>query len=264
MEQITILQTDYERLVEERLTYQEAGMKAKVFEWDYKIKICEASMYYKPTSFSKIVDDLGIQGLNDVIDKRKAHFANIQDQAQELAKKILGSAIYAKSVSEATLWNIIEQNNYRFKSNPLAKIEAIKLMMPKMKGTAKKLLELTFNQEKAKVSNIEVSPDLIAYVKIVTVEDYKADDNPPMEVLKQIVQAKRKNLFSDMVIAYPMVGTVKKIDPIVIGIIKNPNKEYSLLSSPLSFNKFWLDGDAPISFLKSLDWGDMFKITEWI
>lgn len=66
-----ILQTEYDQLVEERLAFNEAGMKAKVQEWDYKIKVCEAKMKYPVITFDQISNDLGIAGLNKVLDERK-------------------------------------------------------------------------------------------------------------------------------------------------------------------------------------------------
>jgi hypothetical protein len=164
----------------------------------------------------------------------------------------------AKTISESQLWSILSASDYRFVGNPMAKAEAIKMMLPKLRGTARNLLELSLKEQ---VIPDEDLPEITAYVKIVTLENYTADDNPPMQVMQQIAEARKSGLFSCMVIAYPMVGPVKKIDPIVIGLVQDPNKEYPALGS---IDRLWLNGEAPIDYMRSLDWGSMFKITEWI
>lgn len=169
--------------------------------------------------------------------------------------------IHARAISESKLWSLMSASSYRFENNPLAKIEALKIALPKTRGTLRAVLEQTLNAENKKLKNKPIPSRLEAYVKLVGIEDYNADDNPPIEILKQIGTAKQTNLFTVFFVAYPMIGETKQIDPIVIGAIQNPQKHYANVSS---IGKVWFNGDAPFEYLKSLDFGEMFRIAEWM
>ena len=62
-----VTQTEYDRLVEEKLAFQAAGMVKKVPEWDYKIRKTEALAKYQTITFAKIIEELGIAGLNRAV-----------------------------------------------------------------------------------------------------------------------------------------------------------------------------------------------------
>ena len=84
------------------------------------------------------------------------------------------------------------------------------------------------------------------------------NDNPPMEELLKVVQAKTANLFHTLYIAFPMIDYEKQVDPIIFGTLQDPTKQYNELSQ--WNNEITLD---------MLDWshndlGDMYKIAEWV
>lgn len=257
----TIAQSEYTALLEQRTAYQLAGMDAKVVEWDYKIKVSEASMRFDRTSFEAMGEQLGIAGLNEAIEKRKNLFKEQVEKAGVLAFNVTEPYFEKHFLSESKLWEII--GDYRLKGNIIAMVEALKMLVDKTKGSVTIMLkELIKAKEKERKTEIEVPESLQAYIKVIEIHEYNADDNPPMEVLTRTTSAKELEIFDTMYVAYPMIGEVKQIDPIIFGVIQNPNKDnyYDLKH----LDTFWLNGDTPFEYLKSFNIGDMFHIADWI
>ena|SRR4030042_400841 len=259
--ELKVLQSEYDMLIEQRMAYQQAGMDAKVNEWNYKIKVCEASMHFERTSFEAMGQELGIHGLNEAIEKRKSHFLKTIESAKLLALRVVEPYLDKAFISESKLWEVI--GDFRLGENIIAKVEALRLLSEKTKGSVTIMLrEVIKEKTKERDANIEIPEDLQAYIKVEEIQVYKADDNPPMEVLKRLIDTKELEIFDTLYVAYPMIGRVKQIDPIIFGVIKNPNKsDYYNLKY---LETFWLNGDSPFEFLKKLDIGDMFKVAQWI
>jgi len=256
-----ILQSEYTALLEQRTAFKNADMTAKVEEWDYKIKVCEASMVFSKTSFEIMGEQLGIAGLNEAIGKRKALFSEKIIQAKLLALDVVQDYLDKSFISESKLWEVI--GHYRLKGNIVAMVEALKLLTDKTKGSVTIMLkEVIKAKENERETEIEIPEDLQAYIKVVEIHEYSANDNPPMEVLTRTISAKELEIFDTMYVAYPMIGRVKQIDPIIFGVIKNPNESnyYSLKN----LETFWLNGDTPFEFLKNLNIGNMFHIADWV
>jgi len=239
--------SEYDNLMEERTAFEQAGMDAKVAEWDHKIAVVEVGQKYEKIDFQHIADQFGIQGLNEALAGRKR-------RTEDEAKKIIGDQMLkAKVISETKMYDFIDRNAFRYADKPEIGEEILKLLSPKLKGTAQKIFSTMF-----KIKNIENAGEKkIAFIKIEKVENYIQNDNPPMEELIKVVQAKTANLFHCLYIAFPMIGYEKHIDPIIFGTLQNPNAQYNELSPNLN-------NELSIDMLDWLNLGDMFKIAEWI
>ena len=256
----TVLQTQYDQLVEEKIAFQEAGMDAKVAEWDHKIRLCEASMRYPLITFAEMSRNLGIESLKKAVQERNLRMASEIEKAKDLARDILGPTRTSR-ISESKLWSIIHENDYRFVGNPLAKIEAMKMLVPKLSGTARNMLMYTLSETEKTAAEDQVSPMIEAYIKVVGIESYKENDNPPMDVLRQIAEAVKSNLFTALFVAFPMLGPVKQVDPIVFGLVSDHKRKLWGMDEEalLRFNR-----DVSVEDLEGLAFGNLFRITEWV
>ena len=271
METIEIqAQTAYDQLLEERAAYHQAGMTAKVAEWDYKIKVFEVSQKYAPITFKEMAEEFGLKGLNEAVAKRKADIEKeMQTRAQhkreirEKAEKMCGDLLKSRVIGESKLYAFIDAHAWQYKNDPEMTEAIMELVIPKLSSTAAKMFKTMFaikNMEKQSVNNWQGEP--VAYIKIERVEDYKENDNPPFEELCKLVEAKVSNVFQTLYIAFPMVGTVKQIDPIFFGVLQNPNTKYDRIDG-LSINRFF-NNTITEDRLEAVNIGDMFRIADWV
>lgn len=255
----TLTQTPYEQLLEERTAYQEAGMVAKVAEWDYKIKVLEVSQKYAHVTFSDMAEEFGIKGLNEAVAKRQAEQAKHKREVKEKAEKMCGELLKSRVIGESKLYAFIDAYSWQYKNDPEMTEAIMELVIPKLSGTAAKMFKTMFA-----IKNMEKQGwegDKVAFIKVERVEDYQQNDNPPFAELCKLVEAKVSNVFDTLYIAYPMIGTVKKIDPIFFGTLQNPNVKYDNIDgigSGMFFNNSITEDR-----LETVNIGDMFKIAQW-
>jgi len=237
-------QAEYDKLLEERTAFEQAGLTAKVGEWDYKIKSLEVSQKYEKIDLKHIAESFGIEGLNRSLAERK-------NKLKAEAKEICGDLLKSKRVSESKMYDFIDKTAFRYDNNPELKEEILRLLVPKLSGTALKIFQTMF-----KIKDMENTGNKIAFIKIEKVDKYTQNDNPPMSELLKVVQANTQGLFIALYIAYPMIAYEKQVDPIILGTIQNPNESYEKLSN-------W-NNEITIDMLDFLNIGDMYKVAEWI
>lgn len=271
METIEIqAQTAYDQLIEERAAYHQAGMTAKVAEWDYKIKVLEVSQKYAPVTFRDMAEEFGLKGLNEAVAKRQAEMEKeLQGQVQrkreltEKAEKLCGDLLKSRVIGESKLYAFIDAYSWQYKNDPEMTAAIMELVIPKLSPTAAKMFKTMFaikNMETKQRFTWQDTP--VAYIKVERVEDYQQNDNPPFAELCKLVEAKVSNVFDTLYIAYPMIGTVKKIDPIFFGTLQNPNVKYDNIDgigSGMFFNNSITEDR-----LEKVNIGDLFKIAQWI
>jgi len=265
-----ITQTDYDQLIQERSAYQQAGMTAKVEEWDYKIQVAEVSQKYAPITFKEMAEEFGLKGLNEAVKKRQAELnIKVQSQAQhkrelkEKAKKMCGELLKKRVISESALYTFIDQHSWQYENDPEMTQAIMELVIPKLSPTIASMFRTIFTVKKieeTKEQNWE--EEKIAFIKVEKVENYTQNDNPPFEELCKLVTAKVSNLFHTLYIAYPMIATEKQIDPIFFGTLRNPNVQYDHLNG--LNNSWFFNHSITEDRLESINIGDMFKIAQWV
>lgn len=242
MEKTQINQTEYDKLIEERSAFQQAGMTAKMVEWDFKIKSLEVAQKYRKIDFPCIAKEFGIDGLNQAIQDRR-------DEIEKEIEEMCGELLEKKTISEAALYDFISKNSFRWENNPEMTTRILEKLTPKLKGIARSIFQTAFKVK-------EGTNDKVAFIRIEKVEDYQQNDNPPMQELMKVVDANVANLFHTLYIAFPMVGPVKEIDPIIFGILRDPTKHYNEL------NPGW-NSELTADTLDWLNLGDMYQIAQW-
>lgn len=257
--------TTYDDLIEERAAFAQAGMDNKVKEWDYKINALELASKYPRITFHDIASEFGIAGLQKAVDARVSKQRETKYKLTEQAKEICGDLLLSKKISEAAMYRFIDQNQWRYANNPELTAEILELLSPKLTGTVKHLFEQIFM---AKRKKIEVETNKVAFIKIERVSDYTQNDNPPMEELMKLVEAKVSGIFDELYIAYPMIDNLKQIDPIFFGVKKNPSKQYdSLTGAKDHFGAgrmgFMANDEITLDRLDSINIGDMYKVGQW-
>lgn len=257
-------QTEYDNLLEERTAFQQAGMTAKVAEWDYKIKTLEVSQNYLRITFREMANEFGLQGLKEALEK--ANQANTQKlrETKEKAKKMCAELLQNKRIiSESKLYSFIDERSWQFANDPEMKQAIMELLIPKLSPTIANMLRTLFRvKETVEISRREQQADRVAFIKIERVEDYTQNDNPPFEELIKLVKARVANIFETLYIAFPMIDTKKAIDPIFFGVLKNPSQKYDDL------NRFgrgmFFNNSITEDRLDVINIGDMYKIAQWV
>jgi len=264
------IQSEYDQLLEERSAYQQAGMTAKVAEWDYKIKVLEVSQKYERITFADMANEFGIKGLNEAIAKRKEEQdAKLQAEAQkrrevkEKAKKICGELLQNKKIGESKLYAWIDKYSWQYENDPEITSAIMELVIPKLSPTVATLFKTMFRVKDAEqTSRFNWEDDKVAFVKVERIEDYTQNDNPPFEELVKLVQAKVTNVFQTLYIAYPMIDTEKQIDPIFFGVLQNSNEKYDRLND--LGDGWFFNHSITEDRVDKINIGDMFKIAQWV
>jgi len=253
-----ITQTPYESLLEERSAFLQAGMTAKVAEWDFKIKSLETAEKYPRIDFNHIANTFGIEGLNQALDnKRMAQTAKIREM-EEKAKDFCGELLKKKRLSETTVYSFIDSAGWQWENDPDMTARIIQVLAPKLANkTARTTLEMAFRIKEVELEKIDYRT---AFVKIQKIENYQQNDNPPMTELLKTVQANMSGIFTQLYIAYPMIDLVKQIDPIIFGTLQDPTKNYDELSG--SAMNDWMS-DITMDRLDSVNLGDMYEVAQW-
>lgn len=257
----TSTSTEYENLLLERSAFEQAGMTNKVEEWDYKIRLAEISQKYETVTFEDMAVAFGIEGLQKAVEDKQGQQAVQRRETKEKAIALLGDLYKSKKIAESKLWAFIDQNSWKFDNDPEMKSAIMEVVIPKVGKTLASVLRATFQIKKYEEHRVW-ERDKIAFIKIEKVEDYSQNDNPPMEELTKLVQAKNDNIFDELYIGYPMIDTVKQIDPIFFGTVRNPTEkidELDGLGSDLFFND-----SITLERLNTVNIGKMFKIAEWV
>ena len=260
-EEITQAQEVYDNLLMERGAFSQANMDAKVEEWDYKIKRHELSQKYETVTFSDMAESFGIEGLQKAVDGKKAQMAIESREMKEKAKKLLGDLFKAKKISESKLWDFIDKYSWQFDNDPKMKQAIMEVVLPKVGKTLASVLRATFQIKKVEAYRT-FEADKVAFIKIEKVSEYQQNDNPPIEELNKLIDAQIEGLFEELYIAYPMIDTVKQIDPIFFGTITDPTKQYddvTTFGADMFFNN-----SVTLERLEKVNIGEMFKIAEWI
>ncbi len=262
------IQSEYDQLLIERSHYEQAGMTAKVAEWDYKIQLAEVSQKYAPITFKEMAEEFGLKGLNEAIIKRQAELeSKVQGEAErkrnikDQAKKMCGELLQKRVISESKLYDFIDKHSWQYENDPEMTQAIMELVVPKLSPTVASLFKTIF-----RVKDIETRENWqekkVAYIKVEKVEDYTQNDNPPFEELVKLVKAKVANLFHTLYIAYPMIDTEKQIDPIFFGVLQNPNVKYDNLDG---MNDGWFfNHSITEDRTENINIGDMFKIAQWV
>lgn len=262
--EIKDINAELDNLMEERSAFLAAGMTKKVAEWDYKIKSLEISAKYPRITFADIAKEFNIAGLQKAVDGVVNKQWEKKRKLQEAAKEMCHEVINAKKMSEAQLYRFIDQNKWRYESNPELTSEIVELLLPKLTGTVKILFESVF-MAKRQAAKVEIGKT--AFIKIERVADYEQNDNPPMRELMKLVQAKHSGIFKDLYIAYPMIDNLKQIDPIFFGVDKIEGKQYDSLNGfkdrHTSGIGFMSNDEVTMDRLNSINIGDMYKIAQW-
>jgi len=243
----TTFQEQYDSLLEEKSAFQQAGMDAKVKEWDHKLECLEIGTKYPKITMKEIADKLGMDGLNHAVAMK-----NMENE--DKFEKYCGSLLSKSRISETQLYTFLDQNDWKWKKDTEITKEIIRLLAPKLSSThARKQFELMF-----KIDDIETpkSDAKMAVVKIERIEDYSQNDNPPMEELLKVVTAKVANLFHTLYIAYPMIGRQKDVDPIIFGVLRDPNKSYSELNE-------W-NSELTTEQTDFANLGEMYQVAQWV
>ena len=246
------------------LAFKEAGMLEKVKEWKHKIKVCEARGLFQEISLSQIGTDLGVEGLQKVLDQRKVHIEGLKKDAHLMAYKIADPHLYNKRFSEAKMWAMFDENKHILDSNPYVRTELLGALQPILHGSIKLLVKslLLQNDVKSLEKEIKYPEQIQAYVKIDRIDQYQQNDNPPLEVLMKVINSKKFNLFDEFYVAYPMIGPIKAIDPIIFGVIKKFIGPF--FNTFESVSSMFVKGNIPFETLKTIDMGHLFKIAEWV
>jgi len=90
------------------------------------------------------------------------------------------------------------------------------------------------------------------------VDIYKENDNPPLDVLNKLVDAKMLGIFDSLYVAYPMIGRKKMVDPIFLGVIENT----ALRLRENSIIRF--DDMLAIEKASEKYFGELFEIGRWL
>lgn len=256
--------TTYDELIEERAAFAQAGMTAKVKEWDYKINALELAQKYPLITFRDIARELGIEGLQKAVDARVSKQWENKRKLEDQAKEILGNLLHAKKISESGMYTFIDQNSWRYANNPELTAEIMELLTPKLTGTAKILFETMFMANRKKAV---VEAGKVAFIKVERIADYSQNDNPPMLELMKAVEARLSGIFDELYIAYPMVGHLKQIDPIIFGTKVNPSKPHNPLDGTLDRHPsgfgFMANDEITMDRLDKTNFGEMFKVSQW-
>ncbi|MBL8026319.1 MAG: hypothetical protein JNL74_07900 [Fibrobacteres bacterium] len=248
----------YDLLIEELFAFEAAGMKAKADEWRVKVRIAEAAMQFKTISFVQIADEFGLAGLNKSLEERARLEQNKEHEAMEIASEIAKPYLEKRVLSEAKLWALIDETVSRSKGDPLVKFCVMKLLYPKTSGTVKILLKQLCQLDNKAASLTRPSTKLEAYIKLDPVDLYKQNDNPPLDVVKKLVDARQLGIFDALYVAYPMIGREKRIDPIFLGVIENGCE--TLRRQPIiRFNS-----EVDVAIAKAKYYGELFEIGRWL
>ena len=97
------MNTTYDELLEERAAFAQAGMTAKVKEWDYKISAAELALKYPRITFREIANELGIEGLQKAVDARISKQWEQKRKLIDTAKEICGELLHVKKLSESKM-----------------------------------------------------------------------------------------------------------------------------------------------------------------
>jgi hypothetical protein len=254
----------YDELIEERAAFAGAGMAAKVAEWDFKINAAELERKYPRITFREIAKELGIEGLQKAVDARVNKQWEAKRKLVDTAKEICGELLQVKKLSESKMYDFINKNQWRYANDPELTSEIMELLTPKLTGTVKTLFETMFMANRKKVV---VEAGKVAFIKVERISDYSQNDNPPMVELMKAVEARLSGIFDELYIAYPMVGHVKQIDPIIFGTKVNPNKPHSPLDGAMDRHPsgmgFLANDEITMDRLDSRNFGEMFKVGQW-
>jgi hypothetical protein len=258
-EQSQITQTPYESLLEERSAFLQAGMTAKVAEWDFKLKSLETAEKYPRIDFNHIANEFGIEGLNQALDtKRQAQSAKILE-LDEKAKGYCKDLFKKSRLSETAVYSFIDSAGWQWENDPEMTARIIQVLAPKLASrVARTTLEMAFKIKEVELERIDYRT---AFVKIQKIENYQQNDNPPMTELLKTVNANLSGIFHQLYIAYPMIDNVKQIDPIIFGTLQDPTKQYDELDES-SFNG-WMT-DISMERLDSVNFGDMYEVAQWV
>ena len=245
MNELKVTQTEYESLLEERSAFSQAGMEAKVAEWDFKIKSLEVTQKYEKIDFNHIASEFGIDGLNQALASRDM-------EQEEEAKKYCADLLKKSRLSETALYTFLDNSEWQWGRDKNMTARIIRLLAPKLASkTARATFQMMYKiEEMNPVRNREE-----AFIKVDRIADYQQNDNPPMMELMKTIEANNSGVFDAIYIAYPMIGKVKNIDPITFGVLKDPTKSYNELNDFTREISTWR--------IDSVNFGDMYKINQW-
>jgi len=244
-------QTAYESLLEEQSAFRQAGMHAKVEEWDFKIKSLEMAQKYQRIDFEHISKEFGIEGLNEAVATK---FIADEEKMQEYCGELWGKS----RISETALYSFVDSNDWKWGKDPEITKEVMKFLTPKLASVhARKQFALMYKLDSIQP---QVKQMQEAFIKVEKISDYMQNDNPPGAELLKVVEANLSNMFHCLYIAFPMVGNVKEVDPIIFGTLQDPTKNYD------SLDDTWGDWKSDINMerLKEVNFGDMYQVAQWV
>jgi len=251
-------QLAYESLLEEQSAFRQAGMHAKVEEWDFKIKSLEMAQKYTKIDFKYIADEFGIEGLSEAVADK--HIAD-EEKMQEYCGKLWGKT----RLSETALYSFVDDNDWKWGKDPEITKQVMQFLAPKLASIhARKQFALIYKLDSIQP---QVKQMKQAFIKVEKISDYMQNDNPPNAELLKVVEANVSNLFHCLYIAFPMVGHVKQIDPIIFGILKDPTKDYDSLDGNKVYTEsfgFQANDELTANNMNQINIGDMYQVAQWV
>ena len=242
------IQNQYDKLLEEKIAFEQAGMTKKVIEWNHKIKLFEIELKYEKITFENISKSLGIEGLNKSLEETNKKFLTDRASAEDIVDDIFLREKIRSYISESKVYELMDSVKRFKKDNNYIDIVLLNRCLSKIKGT----FAITVREMIRALEKNVINSSLEAKIIIEPIEQYKQNDNPPMEVLNKLITAKYSSLFSCFAVAYPIIDK-KAPDPIIVGIV-------------LKENQIWQKQILNIRDVK-LNWFgnyDMYKIGEWL
>jgi len=255
-------QIEYDVLLEQRAEFQQAGMDAKVLEWDYKIHTLEidnmkdenGEQKYPEITFGDIAKELGIEGLN----------AQLRENERVLAEKVrqyCGKTYDKPKIAGYELDKVLE-GKWQWSDDANMTKEIMKHLTPKLRSKAERdFYEKVFMLDRMKETDISFGTK--AFIKVQRLSDYIQNDNPPSDELKKIIEGNVSNLFHCLYIAYPMIKEHKQVDPIVFGTLQDPSKRYDVLNDSNQEYGFSNSEITMDSLNNWLDLGNMRQLAHW-
>jgi hypothetical protein len=258
-------QIEYDVLLEQRAEFQQAGMTAKVAEWDYKIKTLEianmkdenGNQKYPVIDFAYIAKELGIEGLNQQL---RTNERVLKEQVRKYCGKL-----YDKPQISGRELDEVYNSKWQWSNDEKMTKEIMKHLTPKLRSkTDRDLYAKVFMLDSRDENDGNQYLGVKAFIKVQRLADYIQNDNPPKAELYKIIEGNTSNLFHCLYIAYPMIKEHKEIDPIVFGVLQDPTKSYDTLDDT---NNEWGMSNSEIT-LDNLNWsvnlGIMHNMAQWV